>query len=43
MSRADHATMSGASHFMIATHPKQFADMIIRHIERSSLTLAAAQ
>jgi pimeloyl-ACP methyl ester carboxylesterase len=43
MSRADHATISGASHFMIATHPKQFADMIIRHIERSSLTLAAAQ
>jgi pimeloyl-ACP methyl ester carboxylesterase len=43
MSRADHATISGASHFMIATHPKEFADLIIRHVERSSLTLAAAQ
>ena len=43
MSHADHATISGASHFMIATHPKQFADLMIRHIERSSLALAAAQ
>ena len=40
---ADHAVISGASHFMIATHPKQFADLIVRHIERSSLALAAAQ
>lgn len=43
MPRADHATISGASHFMIATHPKQFADLMIRHIEGSSLALAAAQ
>jgi pimeloyl-ACP methyl ester carboxylesterase len=43
MSRADHATISGASHFMIASHPDQFADLIIRHIERSSPALATAQ
>jgi pimeloyl-ACP methyl ester carboxylesterase len=39
--RADCATIAGASHFMIATHPKQFADLIVRHVGRSSL--AAAQ
>lgn len=43
MPRAEHATISGASHFMITSHPEQFADLIIRHIERSSLALAAAQ
>jgi pimeloyl-ACP methyl ester carboxylesterase len=41
--RADRATISGASHFMIATHPKQFADLIVRHVERSRLSLAAAR
>jgi pimeloyl-ACP methyl ester carboxylesterase len=41
--RADHATIAGASHFMIATHPKHFADLIVRHVEQSSLALAAAQ
>jgi pimeloyl-ACP methyl ester carboxylesterase len=40
---ADQATIAGASHFMIATHPKPFADLIVRHVERSSLALAAAQ
>jgi pimeloyl-ACP methyl ester carboxylesterase len=41
--RADHATIAGASHFMIATHPKSFAELIVHHIERSSQALAAAQ
>jgi len=41
--RADRATIAGASHFMIATHPKQFADLIVHHVERSSAPLAAAQ
>jgi pimeloyl-ACP methyl ester carboxylesterase len=40
---ADQATIPGASHFMIATHPKPFADLIVRHVERSSLALAAAR
>lgn len=40
---ADHAVIAGAAHFMIATHPKQFADLIVRHVERSSPALAAAQ
>jgi pimeloyl-ACP methyl ester carboxylesterase len=43
LSHADHAMIAGASHFMIATHPKQLAELIVRHIERSSLALAAAQ
>ncbi|HMM93170.1 alpha/beta fold hydrolase [Bradyrhizobium sp.] len=42
MPRADHVTIAGASHFMIATHPKPFSDLIIRHVERSGLALAAA-
>ncbi|MCA6114465.1 alpha/beta fold hydrolase [Bradyrhizobium sp. WSM 1738] len=41
--RAERATIAGASHFMIATHPKQFADLTIRHFERAILALAAAQ
>ena len=41
--RAERATIAGASHFMIATHPKQFADLMVRNIERSSQALAAAQ
>ena len=41
--RANRATIAGASHFMIATHPKQFADLIVRHVEQSSLSLAAAR
>jgi len=40
---AVHATIAGASHFMIATHPKQFADLIARHVAQSSLALAAAR
>jgi pimeloyl-ACP methyl ester carboxylesterase len=34
---ADRATIEGAAHFMIATHPKQFADLVARHVGRSSL------
>ena len=45
--QADRATIAGAAHFMIATHPKQFADLVARHVGqsslgKSSLTLAAA-
>ena len=41
---ADRATIAGAAHFMIATHPKQFADLVVRHVEQSSLCgLAAAR
>ncbi len=36
---ADRATIAGASHFMIATHPKQFADLFVRHVEQSSLAV----
>lgn len=43
MPRADQATIAGASHFMIATHPKPFADLVVRHAEGASLALAAAQ
>jgi len=35
--RADRATIEGAAHFMIATHPKQFADLVARHVGQSSL------
>ena len=40
---AGRATIAGASHFMIATHPKQFADLIARHVAHSNLSLAAAR
>lgn len=43
MARTEHAEISGASHFMIATHPKMFADLIVRHVERSSLETNAAR
>jgi len=43
MSRTEHSDISGASHFMIATHPMQFADLLIRHVERSSLEMTAAR
>ena len=34
---ADRATIEGAAHFMIATHPKQFADLVAAHVRQSSL------
>jgi pimeloyl-ACP methyl ester carboxylesterase len=37
------ATMAGAAHFMIATHPQPFADLVARHIGQSSLSAAAAR
>jgi pimeloyl-ACP methyl ester carboxylesterase len=37
------ATIADAAHFMIATHPKQFADLVARHVEQSSLALTAAR
>lgn len=37
------ATIPGAAHFMIATHPKQFAELIDRHIADAGLSLAAAR
>jgi hypothetical protein len=45
---ASCATIAGAAHFMIATHPKQFADLVARHVGQSSLgqsslALAAAR
>lgn len=40
--RADRATVAGAAHFMIATHPKPFADLVSRHIKKSSLEQTAA-
>jgi pimeloyl-ACP methyl ester carboxylesterase len=40
---AVRATIAGASHFMIATHPQQFADLVARHVRQSSLSLAAAR
>jgi pimeloyl-ACP methyl ester carboxylesterase len=43
LARADRATIAGAAHFMITTHPKQFAELFVRHVERSNLALAAAQ
>lgn len=43
VSRTEHAEITGASHFMIATHPKQFADLLVRHVERSSLETTAAR
>jgi pimeloyl-ACP methyl ester carboxylesterase len=36
--KAAVAEIPGAAHFMIATHPKQVADMIAQHIARSDLT-----
>ncbi|WP_065752681.1 alpha/beta fold hydrolase [Bradyrhizobium paxllaeri] len=39
---AIRATIAGAAHFMIATHPKPFADLVSRHVGESSLELAAA-
>lgn len=41
--RADRATIAGASHFMTATHPKQFADLIARHVALATPALAAAR
>jgi pimeloyl-ACP methyl ester carboxylesterase len=41
--QADRATIAGAAHFMIATHPKQFADLVAHHVGQSSLALAAAR
>ena len=35
--RADRAPIPGASHFMIATHPKQFADLIVRHVRQCTV------
>lgn len=43
IARTEHAEISGASHFMIATHPKPFAELIVRHFERSSLEMTAAR
>lgn len=40
---AARATIADAAHFMIATHPKQFADLVARHVEQSSLAPAAAR
>jgi pimeloyl-ACP methyl ester carboxylesterase len=40
---AVRATIGGASHFMIATHPEQCADMIARHVAPASPALAAAR
>lgn len=40
---AVRATIAGASHFMIATHPQQFAGLIARHAAQSSLSLEAAR
>jgi pimeloyl-ACP methyl ester carboxylesterase len=40
---AARATIADAAHFMIATHPKQFADLVARHVEQSSLAQAAAR
>jgi pimeloyl-ACP methyl ester carboxylesterase len=37
------ATMAGAAHFMIATHPQPFADLVAHHIGQSSLAAAAAR
>ncbi|WP_213287752.1 alpha/beta fold hydrolase [Bradyrhizobium sp. sGM-13] len=42
---AVRATIAGAAHFMIATHSKQFAELVARHVGQSSLgpsTLAPA-
>ncbi|KRR16896.1 alpha/beta hydrolase [Bradyrhizobium lablabi] len=39
---AVRATIGGAAHFMIATHPKPFADLVSRHVGKASLELAAA-
>jgi pimeloyl-ACP methyl ester carboxylesterase len=41
--QAGRATMEGAAHFMIATHPKPFADLVAGHVGQSSLALAAAR
>jgi pimeloyl-ACP methyl ester carboxylesterase len=35
--QADRVTIAGAAHFMIATHPKPFADLVARHVGQSSL------
>jgi pimeloyl-ACP methyl ester carboxylesterase len=43
IARTEHAEISGASHFMIATHPEPFAGLIVRHVERSSLEMTAAR
>jgi len=43
ISRTEPAEISGASHFMIATHPQQLADLLVRHVERSSLEMTAAR
>ena len=40
---AERATIGGASHFMIATHARQFADLIARHVAHSSRSLATAR
>ena len=40
---AVRATIEGAAHFMIATHPEPFADLVFRHIRQSNLSLAAAR
>lgn len=40
---AGHATIDGASHFMIATHPEQFAGLVARHVRQSSLSRATAR
>ena len=40
---AVRSTIAGASHFMIATHPKQFAELIARHVAQSSLSQPAAR
>jgi pimeloyl-ACP methyl ester carboxylesterase len=37
------AAIAGASHFMIATHPKEVADLIARHVAHVSSSLAAAR
>ena len=39
---AVRATIAGAAHFMIATHPKAFANLVSRHVGESSLEMAAA-
>ena len=40
---AARATIAGAAHFMIATHPGQCADLIARHTAPASPALAAAR
>lgn len=40
---AVRASIAGAAHFMIATHPQQFAGLTARHVLQPSLSLEAAR